>query len=304
MDKLIVLPGDKGGWRVGDVEFVQGFTQASTPRRFHIQKNQSIIDLYVRLYPAFRRGRIVELGIAAGGSTALLALLTTPSKLVACDVATTPVSALADFIDANGLGETVRPFYGVDQGDAEVLGDIIDTEFGTERLDLVIDDASHVWDKTCASFEALYPRLRTDGLFVIEDWAGQYFLADEIAHALEAPGSHRYVELKAQYDEAIRTAAKPRPPLAQLGLQLLLAAAASPAVVTEVSVNQHWITVRRGPAPLDPGTFRLSDLYTDHFEWLAQDPHSADHWWLTRLWEGAASTVSTCASATGVAKNG
>src|SRR5438045_2736481 len=124
MNKLIVLPGDKGGWRVGDVEFVQGFTQGPRPRRLHIQKNQSTID-----------------------------------------------------------------------------------------------PASPFWEKTCASFEALYPRLRTDGLFVIEDWAGQYFLADEIAHALEAPGSHRYVELKAQYDEAIRTAAKPRPPLAQLGLQ-------------------------------------------------------------------------------------
>src|SRR4051794_27372443 len=91
MNELIALPGEKAGWRVGDVEFVQRFTQGSTPRRFHIQKDQSIVDLYVTLYPGFRNGRIVELGIAAGGSTALLALLTNPTKLVACEVAATPV---------------------------------------------------------------------------------------------------------------------------------------------------------------------------------------------------------------------
>jgi hypothetical protein len=45
----------------------------------------------------------------------------------------------------------------------------------------------------------------------------------------------------------------------------LLARASSGDVVAELHISGHWIVVRRGPAALDPDSFRLSDLYTDHF---------------------------------------
>jgi hypothetical protein len=38
-------------------------------------------------------------------------------------------------------------------------------------LDLVIDDASHIYGPTKASFQALFPLLRPGGLYLIEDWA-------------------------------------------------------------------------------------------------------------------------------------
>ena len=107
-------------------------------------------------------------------------------------LAPTPVSALSEFIEHERLTGTVRPFYGVDQGDKDQLTDIMDQEFGRRRpIDLVIDDASHLWDKTLASFEVLYPRLRPGGRFVIEDWATQYFIGEEMIDAFANPSSPR-----------------------------------------------------------------------------------------------------------------
>jgi predicted O-methyltransferase YrrM len=285
MRDVVALDGGIDGWRVGDTAFVRGFAQGSTRDRFCIQKDQSIIDLYVGVCSEFRHGRIVELGIAAGGSTALLALLTEPAKLVACDIASTPVAALSEFIEHEQLTDIVRPFYGVDQGDKGRLTDIMDRELGREPIDLVVDDASHLWDKTLASFEVLYPRLRPGGSFVIEDWATQYFIGEEMMDAVANPSSPRYAQFKAQYDEAMHTGSPGRPPLARLGVELMLAATASPEVIAEVAVNRHWISVRRGPAALDPTDFRLDRYFSDHFSWFTDDPASSETWWFRQLWE-------------------
>ena len=40
------------------------------------------------------------------------------------------------------------------------LGTIVAEEFGDERLDLVVDDASHSLEPTRTSSETLFPRLR------------------------------------------------------------------------------------------------------------------------------------------------
>jgi hypothetical protein len=38
----------------------------------------------------------------------------------------------------------------------------------------VIDDASHIYEPTRASFETLFPYLRPGGLYIIEDWQWSY----------------------------------------------------------------------------------------------------------------------------------
>jgi hypothetical protein len=63
-----------------------------------------------------------------------------------------------------------------DQSDENFLGDIIDRYGG---FDLVIDDGSHIASHIRASFDKLFPALRPDGWYVIEDlWtayhAGEY----------------------------------------------------------------------------------------------------------------------------------
>ncbi len=44
-----------------------------------------------------------------------------------------------------------------------------------EPIDVVIDDASHLYEPTRASFETLFPLLRPGGLYLIEDWQWSYY---------------------------------------------------------------------------------------------------------------------------------
>jgi predicted O-methyltransferase YrrM len=128
------------------------------------------------------------------------------------------VEALAEFLSARGLDDNVHPFYGVDQGNKRQFADLVDGQFGSESIDLVIDDASHLWDRTRASFEVLYPRLRPGGLFVIEDWATQYFIGEEMIASLADPTSAQYADFQSRYDNAVSRGTPGRPPLARFGV--------------------------------------------------------------------------------------
>ncbi|GIU90424.1 MAG: hypothetical protein KatS3mg010_1523 [Acidimicrobiia bacterium] len=158
-----ILPGES--FVVDGVEFVCKYSPESTPRRFFIVKPMELVERYRRLCETEWRNRnIVELGIAEGGSTALLALLARPKKLVAVDLEPKRLEALDQFIHDRRLEDSVQPCYGVDQADHDQLARIVDEAFRDEPLDVVIDDASHQYDLTRASFETLFPRLRPGGV--------------------------------------------------------------------------------------------------------------------------------------------
>lgn len=74
------------------------------------------------------------------------------------------------FINARGLGDRVTCHWGTDQADVAKLRTIVAADL-RGQLDLVIDDASHQYAPTKASFEALFPLIRPGGLYVIEDWS-------------------------------------------------------------------------------------------------------------------------------------
>ena len=96
-----------------------------------------------------------------------------------------PVAGLTLFIEAQGAGAIVRPFYGVDQSDRVRLTEIVDAEFDGELLDLVLDDASHEYLPTRTSFEVLFPRLRPGGVFVIEDWTTDHTNTKRVVAAMQ-----------------------------------------------------------------------------------------------------------------------
>jgi len=237
-----------------------------------IRKPADLIDSYPSLLERFHPERIVELGICSGGSTALLALLTDPKKLVALELDSEPIEPLAHFIDDRSLGDRVRPYYGVNQADRARVAEVIDQEFGGEGIDLVLDDASHLLDETQASFEVLFPRVRPGGAYVIEDWSAHHLYADmqarRAARASDASLARPNKLLEnlgrvLQIDEPGR-----RQPVTRLVIQLLLARASSGGAVAALEITGHWIVIQRGPAELDPTSLRVADLYTDHFDQL------------------------------------
>jgi predicted O-methyltransferase YrrM len=262
--EIVALPGEDA-WRVGDTTFVYGYGRRSPAGRIVIQKPPDLVALHVELAERCHGANIVELGIAAGGSTALLALLAEPRLLVACELDPNPVVALSDFIATHPFD--VRAFYGVNQADREQLASIVDDAFDGP-LDLVIDDASHMYAETLASFEVLFPRLGPGGLYVIEDWASAYTTANKMAAILADPTSPQHTELKRRLGEAMSTDPAPaKRPLPRLGVELLAACGSSDGVIADLRINHHWIVIERGSAALD-ATFTLADHYVDRWGWL------------------------------------
>ena len=104
-------------FRVGTTEFVDSYQPGSTAECFHIRKGRELVEAYVEMLCSFRAANVVELGIAQGGSVALMELVASPNTLVALELDATPVAGLTDFIERHGVGDRIHPSYGVDQAD-------------------------------------------------------------------------------------------------------------------------------------------------------------------------------------------
>ena len=197
-----------------------------------------------------------------------MALLAQPRKLVACELDPDRIAVLDELRAREGIEDVVRPYYGVDQSDRTRLSEIVEEEFGTTPLDLVIDDASHLYDETLASFEVLYPRVRPGGLFIIEDWAADHMRTKFVNAALADTSSPHQAERQRRLAEALEEQAVGRGPrpLHRIGPELMELAFPG-EVVADIVIDRHWIAIRRGTAELDAATFRLADQRSGDWEW-------------------------------------
>lgn len=249
-----------------------GFTSSFEPSRaatdFCIRKPRALIERTLTFLRDHRPRTIVELGIASGGGTALLALATRPERLLAVEIDADRVVALDELIDHRALTAVVHAHYGVNQSDAVRIGALVAEVFGSTPIDLVVDDASHRFTESRASFEILFPHLRPGGHYVIEDWNWQLRLAHSIARGDPQAGNpqtgkpgradedlHRRVGLYVQDNWST-------PPLERLVLEVVLARACTHDLIGTISVEAEQVIVERGPARIDAATFRLADYYT------------------------------------------
>jgi predicted O-methyltransferase YrrM len=256
------------------VDLISGYEHASTPERFVIVKQPPHRDAFIEMCRSVRGGRLVELGIAEGGSTVLAALAAEPSALLAVDIEPEPLAALEEFIAARDLGARVHTRYGIDQGDRDQLTRAVDATIGTAPLDLVVDDASHALDPTRTSFEVLFPRLAPGGLYAIEDWNADHAFREALMEHYSTASAEERAELARSVRDAATSSQAPagpaRRPLLDLAIELVLARArGAEDAIAEVVVNRYWLMVRRGPAVLDGTTFRLADVAHDHFGYLS-----------------------------------
>ena len=214
----------------------------SEPGRFCLLKPIDAVEAFEELLLRVRPRSIVEVGMHDGASTAFFEQIARPAKIVGFDLRKDSSPALTDFIERRQLRSILRPYYNVDQSDAQHIREIIDFEFDGP-VDLVVDDASHLLNPTRQTFNALFPALGPGGIYVIEDWWW--------AHA----------ERPIWIDEA---------PLTALVFELLLASAYEPEIVASVTASRDWASVIRGPTTLDE-TFDLSACYGDRGRDLLPD---------------------------------
>ena len=230
-----------GPWYAGNDHFV-------------FYKTKYLIDQYQAFFeehPAFAPERIFELGLWDGGSMVFWFELFHPLKHVGVDIQNKKNSpCFQRFLSDGRIKERLKPHWAVDQQNSTRLREIWQTEFRAP-LDLVIDDASHLYGPTKASFETLFPLLRPGGLYIIEDWAWGHwkeFLAPNHAWAVERP-------------------------LTALILELLEAVGTGKGLIQRLHIAQGFVVVERGHGAAD-GEFTIDSQILRRKNELPSKPNS------------------------------
>jgi hypothetical protein len=148
-----------------------------------------------------------------------------------------PNEAVQWHIDRLGLTDRIKLHYRVDQADERRLQAIVAQEYGKEPLGAVIDDASHFYEQSKKTFEALYARVMPGGYYCLEDWAW--------AHE---PGRTQEGALWPD-----------KTSLANLLFQIILLQPSKSDLVRDIVVNKNVAFIQRGS--LNVGTtVRIDDL--------------------------------------------
>lgn len=147
-------------------------------RCFTLYKTRYLMDQYAAFFaarPEFRPLRVLELGMWDWGSGAFWLECLEPEKYVGIDwFRKDRTEYLEQYLTRRGCAERFRAYWETDQSDAQALRRIVEKEFGGQ-VDLIIDDASHMYELTRRSFESLLPHLRPGGYYIIEDWAWSHW---------------------------------------------------------------------------------------------------------------------------------
>ena len=146
------------------------YTGKTDQDKIALLKDRQFLEIYRDLMVEERIGSIFEIGFFQGGMPLFLADMAAPNKIVAVDWSP-PSDELMTLIARNNLSSSIELIGGVDQADTGRIRSILDAQFGSEPLDLIIDDCSHFYAQTKACFEALFGYLRPGGRYIIEDWA-------------------------------------------------------------------------------------------------------------------------------------
>ena len=93
------------------------------------------------------------------------------------------------FRGTHPVGSRIKAYYGVSQTDRTRVEAIIDAEFADTPIDVIIDDASHLYRPTKEAFEIAFPRLKPGGSYVIEErglahWPGRQSFMGKTAMSL------------------------------------------------------------------------------------------------------------------------
>jgi SAM-dependent methyltransferase len=237
-----------GRLAIGDLTFELLPPWSFSPNRkptagadFLVAKSRPLLDRYVELLDELRPRNIFELGSRDGGSTAFLCEAARPRRLVALDkrpIDSTPgLRSFREYVLRKGLDESVRVYGEVDQAARGRLAELVQETFGDEPLDLVVDDCSHLYEPSRASFNELFPRLRPGGLYVIEDW------------------SWAHTELGHGHPDGLMP---DQIPLTRLIFELQIAIPSVPGLISKITTEADWVEVSRGEADVDARGFDIS----------------------------------------------
>jgi len=172
----------------------------------------------------------MEVGMFEGGSLVYFDKLYQPDCLVGLDVRQEPIVPLEAYAEGRPHIKTYYARYQEKPGTLMAARENFPT-----GMDLVVDDASHHYEQTKATFNMLFPMVRSGGTYVIEDWSWSLWPAYQSSDAVWSD----------------------RPALANLIMELVLASAVVPQIES-VHVDRALVAVTKGPGPYRPEALDLS----------------------------------------------
>ncbi len=209
-------------------------------QRIIIAKDRNLINaLYAYLSPV-KPQKILEVGIAQGGSAFLHTSLFSLSKYVGLDLRREDATVLA-LLEKKYGSDRVKLFYETSQADKARIAQICAEEFDGP-CDVVIDDASHQYEFSVQTFEAALPHLRPGGIYLIEDWSWAHW------------AGAKWQDGKTGYNIE-------QPALTNLVFELTMLCASRPDILSDGVIKKGFAAFRRGPAELNWKKFKLSESY-------------------------------------------
>lgn len=202
----------------------------------YVHKDAAFVAAMDEALARVRPRRMVEIGILDGGSAIYWQHRYDLTRLAAFDICPEAL-AFTNYLTRNKLTDAVRVHLGVDQADRNAVHAAIESDFGGELIDAVVDDASHQYAQTKAALETVFPYLRAGGAYIIEDWAWGH--------------THNW-PLDAWADQ---------PLMSPLLCELLLVCASRRGVIDRIEIDTRFAVIWRGKAELAREGFRLADHY-------------------------------------------
>ncbi|MBW4437907.1 MAG: polysaccharide pyruvyl transferase CsaB [Pleurocapsa minor GSE-CHR-MK-17-07R] len=135
---------------------------------------------YLRFYDQLFRSmqnlplNILEVGVYKGGSLLMFGQYFRNARILGVDL-NPPESIVYSEIENSDLRNRVAVALG-SQEDIEFLRTSIAQHFVNQPLDIVIDDASHMYQQSRITFDYVFDhQLKSGGLYIIEDWGAGYW---------------------------------------------------------------------------------------------------------------------------------
>ena len=224
---------------VGDARFLMtlgDYTLKTDQDRIIMLKDKGFLAAYTGLLRNHSVRNMLEFGIFEGGSQLFFASATSVRRISAIEIAP-PSEAVLGHVERLGLQKRVRLHYNTSQSDREKVTAILDRDFEGEPLDLIIDDASHMYEHSLAAFEIAFPRLRAGGLYVIEDWGWAHWGGEVFAQP----------EWRAQNS------------MTTMVFELTMALGSQHGLMSKIEITPYYTAITKGALPSPPG-FRLQDV--------------------------------------------
>lgn len=228
---------DEMSLRCGDItlQLMPGLAcQPSSDEFISLFKDPDFVGNYVDCLRGHTIRNMVEVGVKHGGSAIFFWHLLELRNL-SCVELSPGAPQLSSYIARHNLNKALHTHFGVNQADKKKLRDIVAQDLSGEAIDLVVDDASHIYTPSLATFETLFPLIRPGGLYILEDWRASLLAVQRLKGA------------------------ESEPRLDSLVHEILEFSTINPNIIPSIQCNKNFVVIERGAGELPAEGFCLAN---------------------------------------------